>query len=460
MKSTTKVGIMTLIAVALLSYMVFVIGDLSFTEQGYEFVVSFYSVNGLSKGSTVSMSGVKIGKVTSIEIRDDQVNVHVYIQDKNMRIRRKSTFTISTAGLMGEKFVEIMPTRDYSSPYVVNGDIVPGTDPTRMDELFEQGNVLIQKLQELTASAKDIIGDPELKENTRIMFRNARNASDKMNDIISSVQKRSDSIVESLDNILKRVDDEIIKNRDDIRAVVANFRLLSDRLSSMTEDSRTDIREIVGNVRSATDKLDSMIEELNRNNKMTDDLRNMIESLKDASDNARVITQEVKEIVADKEIRKKINTGLDDAHKLAQAVDKVFLNIRQTRVDFKYLLRYHEDTESFFSDLTVDLYPSDKTFYRFGVEDIGGADAFSLMVARSADTNFVKRGGIISSKVGLGFDYYLADVIQLTADFIDTTDSEIRLKAGYLMTENIRFELRIDDAMDKRDVNFGIEYKF
>ncbi len=460
MKSTTKVGIMTLIAVALLSYMVFIIGDLSFTEQGYEFVVSFYSVNGLSKGSTVSMSGVKIGKVTSIEIRDDQVYVHVYIHNKKMHIRRKSIFTISTAGLMGEKFVEIMPTRDYSSPYVASGEVVPGTDPTRMDELFEQGNVLIQKLQELTASAKDIIGDPELKENTRIMFRNARNASDKMNDIISSVQKRSDSIVESLDNILKRVDDEIIQNRDDIRAVVANFRLLSDRLSSMTEDSRTDIREIVSNVRNATDKLDSMIEELNRNNKMTDDLRNMIESLKDASDNARVITQEVKEIVADKEIRKKINTGLDDAHKLAQAVDKVFLNIRQTRIDFKYLLRYREDTESFFSDLTVDLYPSDKTFYRFGVEDIGGADTFSLMVARGADSNFIKRGGIISSKVGLGFDYYLADVIQLTADFIDTTDSEIRLKAGYLMTENIRFELRIDDAMDKRDVNFGIEYKF
>ncbi|PKL49129.1 MAG: hypothetical protein CVV42_07275 [Candidatus Riflebacteria bacterium HGW-Riflebacteria-2] len=460
MKSTTKVGIMTLLAVLLLSYMVFVIGDLSFTEQGYEFFVSFYSVNGLSKGSTVSMSGVKIGKVTSIEIRDDQVYVKVYIQDKKMHIRRKSIFTISTAGLMGEKFVEIMPTRDYSSPYVVDQEVVPGTDPTRMDELFEQGNVLIQKLQELTASAKDIIGDPELKENTRIMFRNARNASDRMNDIISSVQKRSDSIVESLDNILKRVDDEIIKNRDDIRVVVANFRLLSDRLSSLAEDSRTDIREIVGNVRSATDKLDSMIEELNQNNKMTDDLRNMIESLRDASDNARVITQEVKEIVADKEIRKKINTGLDDAHKLAQAVDKVFLNIRQTRIDFKYLLRYHDDTESFFSDLTVDLYPSDKTFYRFGVEDIGGADAFSLMVARGADSNLVKRGGIISSKVGLGFDYYLADVIQLSADFIDTTDSEIRLKAGYLMTENIRFELRIDDAMDKRDVNFGIEYKF
>ena len=384
----------------------------------------------------------------------------IYIQKKKLHIRRKSTFTISTAGLMGEKFVEIMPTRDYTSPYVSDGEIVAGTDPTRMDELFEQGNVLIQKLQELTASAKDIIGDPELKENTRVMFRNARSASDKMNEIIASVRNRSDRIVESLDNILHRVDGEIEKNREDIRSVVANFRLFSDRLSSITEDSREDFKEIIANVRSTTDRLDDMIAKLNSNDKMTDDLRNTIESLRDASDNAKEITREVKEIVADKEIRKKINTGLDDAHKLAQAVDKVFLNIRQTRIDFKYLLRYREETETFISDLNVDLYPSDKTFYRIGVEDIGGEDSLNLMVARGADTNLVKRGGIISSKVGLGFDYYLGKPIQLSVDFIDTTDSEIRLKGSYLMTENIRFELRIDDAADRRDVHFGIEYKF
>ncbi|HNX74475.1 MAG TPA: MlaD family protein [Candidatus Rifleibacterium sp.] len=460
MNSTVKVGIMTLIAAALLSYMVFIIGDYSFSEQGYKFVISFYSVNGLSKGSTVSMSGVKIGKVTTIEIQDDQVLVNVYINDKKLRIRRKSTFTISTAGLMGEKFVEIMPTRDYTSTYVSDGETIPGTDPTRMDELFEQGNVLIQKLQELTASAKDIIGDPELKENTRIMFRNARAASDRMNEIIASVRNRSDRIVESLDNILHRVDTEIDQNREDIRAVVANFRLFSDRLSSITEDSREDFKEIIANVRSTTDRLDDMIAKLNKNGQMTDDLRKTIESLRDASDNAREITREVKEIVADKEIRQKINTGLDDAHKLAQAVDKVFLNIRQTRVDFKYLLRYREDTEKFISDINVDLYPSDKTFYRIGVEDIGGEDNLNLMVARGADTNIIKRAGIISSKVGLGFDYFLAKPIQLSVDLIDTTDSQIRIKAGYLMTENIRFELRVDDVADDHDVQFGLEYKF
>ncbi|GAB4268998.1 MAG: hypothetical protein Kow0029_04750 [Candidatus Rifleibacteriota bacterium] len=460
MNSTVKVGIMTLIAAALLIYMVFVIGDYSFGDQGYRFVISFYSVNGLSKGSSVSMSGVKIGKVEKIEIRDDQVYVFVFIRERNLHIRKKSTFTISTAGLMGEKFVEIMPTRDYSSPYVSDGEVVPGTDPTRMDELFEQGNVLIQKLQELTASAKDIIGDPELKENTRMIFRNAREASDRMNEIILSVRNRSDRIVESLDNILKKVDTEITNNRDDIRTMIANFRQFSSRLSSITEDSRGDFKEIIANVRKTTERLDSMIEELNRNNQMTDDLRATIESLRNASDNAKEITREVKEIVADKEIKNKINTALDDAHKLAQAVDKVFLNIRQTRVDFKYLLRYREENETFYSDLSVDLYPTDTTFYRFGVEDVGGEDLFSLMVARGADSKLIKRAGIISSKVGVGLDYFMAKDLALTLDFIDTTDSEIRFKAGYFLNENIKFELRVDDITDQKDTFVGLEYKF
>lgn len=460
MNSTFKVGIMTLVAAVLLSYMVFVIGDFSFGDKGYNFAISFYTVNGLSNGSAVSLSGVRIGKVTNIEIRDDQVYVHAYISDSNIKIRKKSTFTISTAGLMGEKYVEIMPTRDYTSPYVADGEVVPGVDPTRMEEVFEQGTLLLQKLQELTASAKDIIGDPELKENTRLLFRNARIASDRVNEVVTAVRDKTDSIVENLDSILQKVDDELERNREDIRAVVANFRDMSQRLANMTEDNQEDFNEIVSNVNSMTRRLDKIIEELNHNNQMTDDLRETIASIKDASDNAKEITREVKEIVVDKQIRQKINRGLDDAHKLAQAVDKVFLNIRQTRVDFKYLLRYREDDEEFYSDLNIDLYPSDKTFYRLGVEDVGGEDLFNLMVARGADTNWIKRGGIISSKVGLGFDYFLAKELALSLDVIDTSDTEVRVQAGYYVNDNIKFELRIDDVTDTKDVNFGVEYKF
>lgn len=451
---------MTLIAASLLGYMVFIIGEFSFGERGYAFTISFYSVDGLSNGSNVSMSGVRIGKVTNIEISDDQVLVGVYIRDKNIRVRRNSTFTITTAGLMGEKYVEIMPTRDFTSPYVSPNDTVAGTDPTRMDEIFEQGNILLQKLQELTDSARDIIDDPELKDNTRMLFRNARIASDRISEVALIVRNRTDEIIDGLESILSRIDQQLESNQQDIRDMIKNFKKFSLDLSDITKENRHELKQIVANITSTTKRLDHIMSELQKNNQLTDDLKATIESVRDASDNAKIITDEVREIIADKEIRKKISTGLDDAHRLAQAVDKVFLNIRQTRIDFKYLLRYHRKAEEFISDLNVDLYPSEKTFYRLGVEDVGGEDLFTLMAARDADTSLVKRGGIISSKVGLGIDYFMSNELGLSVDLVDVPDSEVRFKAGYRMNENVRFELRIDDLTDKKDVNFGFEYKF
>ncbi len=460
MNQNLKVGLMTLLTSAVLIYMVYVIGDFSFTERGYNFTISFYAVNGLSKGSNVSMSGVKIGKVTSIEIVDDQVYVHAYISDKKHHIRRKSTFTISSAGLMGEKYVEIMPTRDYTSPYVANGEVIAGTDPVRMDELIEQGSVLLQRLQELTASAKDIIGDPDLKENTRTMFRNARNASDNINEITVSLRNRSDHIIESLDKILNDVSDEIEKNRQDIKKIVENFRKISDNIDNIAGSSKENLKDIIANIKSSTDKLDDMIAKLNENDKITTDVRATMDSLKEASDNAKEITKEVKDIIIDKDIRKQISTTLDDAHKLAKAVDKVFVNIQQTRVDFKYMLRYHKDTEDFLSDINVDIYPNETYFFRIGMENIGNGDDLNAMLARDANTKLVKRAGIMRAKVGVGVDYKLAKDLTLTLDVIDTKDTQVNVKARYFINNHLALELRLDDAADDEQVNFGLEYVF
>lgn len=460
MNSTLKVGILTLAACALLIYMVFVIGDLRLTEKGYRFAISFYTVNSLSVGATVSMAGVKIGKVERIEIDDDQVLVHVYIRDQKHRIRRRSTFTIGTAGLMGEKFVEIIPTRDQTSPYVAGNSVVEGTDPTRMEELFEQGNELLKKLQGLAVSAKDIIGDPELKASTKAIFKNAESASERVKEMLASVQQRTDSIVSNLDDILKQARDEVELNRENIRRLIANLRDFSQRLNDIADDNRANLREIVDNIKDVSERLDQMILDLNKDRKMTNELRATVESLRKASDNAKEITREVKEIITEKDIRTKIKTGLDDAHKIAQAVDKVFLNIKQTRIDFKYLLRYHKESDTFFSDMMVDVYPNENSFYRIGVEDIGGDPLFNLMLARDAQQRLIKRAGVISSKVGLGFDYQWAQDITYSLDFIDTRDPTVRFTSGYALKPGLKFQLRVDDITDKKDINFAIEYKF
>ncbi|MBF0407266.1 MAG: MCE family protein [Candidatus Riflebacteria bacterium] len=460
MSSSVKVGIITFFALLLLAYMVFVIGDIGFREAGYRFKVTFYSVNGLTPGSSVLMSGVKIGKVEKIEIIDDKVRVHCYIKDAQHLIRMGSTFTIGASGLMGEKFLEIIPTRDYTAPYVQRDREVTGTDPTRMEELFEQGNELLKRLKGLVSSARDVIGDPEMKQSAKNFLKNAELSSENIKEMIESVKTRIDSIVAHLDNVMANVDDEIGKSRENIRELIINLRNFGKNLNDISTENKTTIREMLNNIKQVSSRIDKLIEELNRDNKMTDNMKASVESLKKASDNAKEITNEVKEIIIEKDIRKKIKTSLDDAHKIAQAVDKVFVNIKQTRIDFKYLLRYNKEDDVFFSDLMLDIYPNENNFYRLGVEDIGGDPLFNLMLARDAQSKLIKRGGVISSKVGLGVDYRWADNISYSVDFIDTRDPKVRFTSAYIFKPGLILQLRVDDIAREKDINFGLEYKF
>lgn len=460
MNENIKVGVMTLVTLSLLIFMVFKIGDLSLTEKGYEFTISYYNCTGLSKGSGVSMSGYRIGKVTGIQLREDMVYVHCYINDSNVHIRRNSTFTIAGEGLMGDKHVEIVPSRDYTAPYVANKEIIYGTTPMSLDQLVDQGHVLVQRLQELTSSAKDIIGDPVIKENTRAIFINARNSSDNIKEITDSIRGRSDHIIESLDKILKNVNSEIEKNRNDIKQIVENFRKISTDIDKITNGSRDNINTIIANLKATTDKLDNMIAKLNEGDKLTTDVKDTINSLKATSENAKEITREVKEIVVDKDVRAKLNTTLDDAHKLARAVDNVFVSIKQIRIELKYLLRYHKETEDFLSDLTLDVYKNPSSFFRLGIEDIGRENDVNAMIGLDADSKFIKRAGVIRSKVGIGFDYVLGKNLTLSADAIDTKKTELRLKAKFAFNDHVAFELRVDNATRDEEINFGLEYMF
>ena len=62
------VGLFVIAGIAALAYMAVKMGDLNLFEQdnSYQVVGRFTSVSGLKDGASVELSGVKLGKVTSI----------------------------------------------------------------------------------------------------------------------------------------------------------------------------------------------------------------------------------------------------------------------------------------------------------------------------------------------------------------------------------------------------------
>ncbi len=77
---------------------------------GYPLTASFRSLEGVSVGSDVRLAGVKIGTITDIDLNPQTFRADTQISVKEgIAIPDDSAIIISSEGLLGGNFVEIMP---------------------------------------------------------------------------------------------------------------------------------------------------------------------------------------------------------------------------------------------------------------------------------------------------------------------------------------------------------------
>ncbi|WP_261859985.1 virulence factor Mce family protein [Mycobacterium marinum] len=81
---------------------------LPFFDQGTSVCAYFADVGGLRTGNTVEVSGYPVGKVSSIELDEPGARVTFKV-DKNIRLGERTEAAIKTKGLLGSKFVEVIP---------------------------------------------------------------------------------------------------------------------------------------------------------------------------------------------------------------------------------------------------------------------------------------------------------------------------------------------------------------
>ncbi len=86
------------------------VSGFSTATTGYPLTASFRSIEGVSVGSDVRLAGVKIGSITDISL-----NAQTFRADTEMTILQgielpdDSSVVISSEGLLGGNFVEILP---------------------------------------------------------------------------------------------------------------------------------------------------------------------------------------------------------------------------------------------------------------------------------------------------------------------------------------------------------------
>jgi phospholipid/cholesterol/gamma-HCH transport system substrate-binding protein len=139
-----KVGIFVFIGLVILIVFVLSLGGFRTWTSGYRINFTFAFANGIKLGAPVRFSGIDVGEVKDIkfvfEPKEQQTKIIINGWIKNgVKIPSDSTVWVNTLGLLGEKYIEIMPGKNYEVLIEPNG-YLRGVDPVPMHEVVQVVN--------------------------------------------------------------------------------------------------------------------------------------------------------------------------------------------------------------------------------------------------------------------------------------------------------------------------------
>jgi phospholipid/cholesterol/gamma-HCH transport system substrate-binding protein len=260
MTSAAKVGIVMLIALAVLGYFVIRIEDISLNRSRTtrEVKAIFDDVAGLDDESAVRIAGVRKGHVTNIRVLPDgraEVTMEV---DDDVPLRSNAQAKVANLGLLGEKYIELEPGAPEAA-VLPEGDVtLRGVQPASFDDITEQVSTIAEDVKAITASMRAVMGGPtgqqrleEIVENVRLVTADMRLlvASNRANidatlgnarEITAQLRVEIPRLADSIDAVARQMGGTVGENREDVRAVVQNLRGLSKDLR-ITADNLNDI---------------------------------------------------------------------------------------------------------------------------------------------------------------------------------------------------------------------------
>jgi phospholipid/cholesterol/gamma-HCH transport system substrate-binding protein len=203
--TASRVGLVVLVAIGVGVAALLVLGDRQnmFVRKNH-YWIRFENTSGLAAGSTVQLSGVKVGSVDKIVLPSDleQAELDVWIsvaKRYEQRIRQDSVARIKTLGLLGDKYLEIT-SGSPGSAAVPEGGQIAAAPITDVDRLASAGEDVVNNIARISHQMADILGRIERGEGLLGKLLVDDETGTKMSDELTSTMTALRKLAEGLDD--------------------------------------------------------------------------------------------------------------------------------------------------------------------------------------------------------------------------------------------------------------------
>lgn len=222
LKNQIKVGIFLVLGIVVTMSSIFMLGaNKSLFSKFSHVYAEFENVQGLARGSVVSLSGVVIGNIEAIEFVTEKnlLRVDMKIEKEYLpRIFKGSEVEIRTQGALGDKFIYVIPG-DPKQGSISDNDILPIAKSTDLLNIIgERGKEtekifdIINEVYKLTKTLNHENQVGSLLSNMNQASRNFNFLSEKSLKIVSdltdgkSASLQAKASIDRLNSILSKID--------------------------------------------------------------------------------------------------------------------------------------------------------------------------------------------------------------------------------------------------------------
>ncbi len=277
----TKLGILALITITVLIWGYRFLKGKNLLDNSNTYYITYPNVDELSTSAPVFINGFKIGTVTGVSLKPDNVeSVLVTVEvDGAIQIPNSAKAILSSSGIMGGKAILLSySNEDMTNPILKNKSFIEGStqgllnsmvDPKEVDVYFEKLKYNVKNLIDTLTEDSGMASDESLSQSIaefQATIKNLSGISNKLNLMLAKSYKNFDQTlanVAELSNTLKNSNakiDNIIGNLDAVSTDLKNAEI--DKTVKAAEGAINEVKmsltTIQGTVKSAEDAIDNI----------------------------------------------------------------------------------------------------------------------------------------------------------------------------------------------------------
>lgn len=287
-----KTGILVLLGIILLYYGFNYLKGRDLFNSSLTFYTEYENVEGLVPSTPVTINGLSVGKVTSIDFKGDgsgKLKIK-FLVDSEFEFSKNSSAELYETGLIGGKAIAIVPAFD-GAEKAKNNDILKGSIKAGLSELVNQRLTPLQeKIEVMMVGADDLLAnlndvfDDKTKANLRASIAglndvmiNFKTTSNSLNTLLVNNEEKLSNTLSNVDNISSNLSktseqlansnlDETIKS---LETTIQNFNSISNKIKN-GEGSIGKLMEddgLYNNLEGASLQLEQLLEDMKLNPK-------------------------------------------------------------------------------------------------------------------------------------------------------------------------------------------------